>query len=71
MKQTACIPLIGSVSKMPLRGLIIVDHADVRAFGHHISVTEVHAVCDVGEEEEVWVSPLVDDPEPAASNCLR
>lgn len=51
---------------MALRWLIVVHNADVRAPGNHVHITEVHAVRDVGEEQEVWISSLVQDAEPVA-----
>lgn len=65
------VPLISSVGQVPLCGLIVVDNADIGALSNHIHITEVHAVRDVGEEEEVWVSPLVQDAESACSMQLE
>ena len=65
------IPLISSVGQVPLGGLIVVDNADIGTLSNHIHITEVHAVRDVGEEEEVWVSPLVQDAESACSMQLE
>ncbi len=52
---------------MSLSGLVVVDNADVGALGNHIHVTEVHAMSDVVEEEEMWVGALVQDAEPAGA----
>lgn len=65
-EMVADIPLICSVGQVALRWLIVVRNADVRAPGNHVHITEVHAVCDVGEEQEMWVSSLVQDAEPVA-----
>lgn len=62
----ADIPLICSVGQVALRWLIVVHNTDVRAPGKHAHITEVHAVCNVGEEQEVWVSSLVQDAGPVA-----
>lgn len=53
---------------MALCRLVEVGNADVGAFGNHIHIAEVHAVRDVGKEEEVWVSTLVQYAEPAAES---
>lgn len=60
-------PLVCSVSQVALSWLIIIDNGDVGAFGDDVHVAEVLAVGDVGEEEEVRVSPLVQYLEPAAA----
>ena len=62
--------MVSSVGQVPLSWLIVVDNGDVGALGHHIHITEVAAVSDVGEEEKVWISTLVQDPEAAATQDL-
>ena len=63
---TANIPLISSVGQVTLCGLIVVHNADVGALCNHVHIAEVHAVSDVGEEEEVGICTLVQDAKPAA-----
>ena len=58
---------MSSVGQMSLDWLIVVVDGQVGTSGHHINITEILAVSDVAEEEEVWVSTLVQDPEPAAA----
>lgn len=65
---TANIPLISSVGQVTLCGLIVVHNADVGALCNHVHIAEVHAVSDVGEEEEVGICTLVQDAKPAANS---
>ena len=52
---------------MALHRFVVVDNADVGALGYNVHIAEVFAVGDVGEEEEVWIDSLIDDPEPAGA----
>ena len=49
---------------MSLGGFIVVGNGDAGTLGHYILVTEVLTVGDVGKEEEVWVSTLIENLEP-------
>ena len=52
---------------MALCWLVVVGNGEVSALGDDVHVAEVLAVGDVGKEEEVWVSPLVQYAEPATA----
>ena len=60
------VPLLCCVGYVALCWLVVVGNADVGAFGNDIDIAEVFAVRDVGKEQEVWVSTLVQYAEPAA-----